>query len=456
MSRNKEINLFVGILCVIVLIAVVFVWLNVSNAPIGYKPPVRPACPNPNAYDMYVNAGKSVVCKDQIYEATSNRIPLSMADTSSFNKKQSGNGKTSQLPAGVPAAGTLNRLYNIKEKQALLTANAKALRLFKQGLKQKYMLPFQYNDQTYPKYSDMRTLARLVSFQSAVYTDKGEFGNAINNSIDGLQFGNDTANGGNMICGLVSIAIQAIVRKDAWDIADKLSLVESKEAIKKLETINSRLYPFKSIMKEEKNYSLTMLYEYLETKKWRKNYVDIIDMISDQSAGAQKLQSLKNHIGVFGASRRMLFYNTAYDYDQLIYASGLSYPELLKYDIVYSNQLSEIILPVMNKARFKSENNRCLNELLLLQLALHAYKLEHKTYPARLSDLVPGYIKKLPTDPFTKNNLYKYALKPNGYLLYSIGPDLKDDGGKAVFQKNTGRRYVSSDDKGDIVAGFNR
>jgi hypothetical protein len=40
-------------------------------------------------------------------------------------------------------------------------------------------------------------------------------------------------------------------------------------------------------------------------------------------------------------------------------------------------------------------------------------------------------------------------------VVYSIGPDGKDDGGAPVFDSR-GRDDVSEDSKGDIVAGINR
>jgi hypothetical protein len=65
-----------------------------------------------------------------------------------------------------------------------------------------------------------------------------------------------------------------------------------------------------------------------------------------------------------------------------------------------------------------------------LVLALAAYRHEQKKYPASLAALTPKYIDRVPLDPFADAG-YKYSRLPDGgFLLYSIGPNRTDDGGK--------------------------
>ncbi len=69
--------------------------------------------------------------------------------------------------------------------------------------------------------------------------------------------------------------------------------------------------------------------------------------------------------------------------------------------------------------------------ITLLAVALAIYKLAHGQYPQRLSALAPHYIKTIPVDGFTGNPL-KYHLLNHGqsFLLYSVGPNGVDNGGK--------------------------
>jgi hypothetical protein len=61
-------------------------------------------------------------------------------------------------------------------------------------------------------------------------------------------------------------------------------------------------------------------------------------------------------------------------------------------------------------------------------LWLRAYAATHTTYPDSLSALGKAIGKPLPTDPFS-GKAFGYRRQGQGFLLYSWGPNLKDDGG---------------------------
>ena len=61
-------------------------------------------------------------------------------------------------------------------------------------------------------------------------------------------------------------------------------------------------------------------------------------------------------------------------------------------------------------------------------LALKIYKTKDGNYPEKLESLVPEFLKEVPTDPFSSENLI-YKKSANGFILYSLGPNMKDDGG---------------------------
>ncbi len=63
-----------------------------------------------------------------------------------------------------------------------------------------------------------------------------------------------------------------------------------------------------------------------------------------------------------------------------------------------------------------------------LALAVKIYKVKHRFYPSSLAQLVPEILPELPKDPYTGED---FAYNPRGMniLIYSVGPNLKDDGG---------------------------
>jgi hypothetical protein len=69
-------------------------------------------------------------------------------------------------------------------------------------------------------------------------------------------------------------------------------------------------------------------------------------------------------------------------------------------------------------------------------LAVQRYRLKTDKLPDKLADLVPAYLKSVPKDPFDGNEL-RYKRLEVGFVVYSIGEDLSDDGGK---EKPTGKK----------------
>jgi hypothetical protein len=62
-------------------------------------------------------------------------------------------------------------------------------------------------------------------------------------------------------------------------------------------------------------------------------------------------------------------------------------------------------------------------------LAIERYRLKAGSLPPNLDALVPEYMAAVPLDPFTGQAI-KYKPLAKGYVVYSVGNDLSDDGGR--------------------------
>ena len=72
-----------------------------------------------------------------------------------------------------------------------------------------------------------------------------------------------------------------------------------------------------------------------------------------------------------------------------------------------------------------------ISRLLICELAVRAYTLEHGAPPQNLHQLVPAYLAKLPADPFdAEGGPMRYVRTETGYVVYSIAPDGQDNGGQ--------------------------
>ena len=152
--------------------------------------------------------------------------------------------------------------------------------------------------------------------------------------------------------------------------------------------------------------------------------------------------------------------------DAEIHNSALPYPDFLRAPVptVPTDIISQEAVMPLDFLRREREGCYALDELLATMLALKAYHSEIDGYPSTLEALTPKYLARIPIDPFTDGKPMTYKLSAVGYLLYSVGPDGKDDGGTPIFNvKSTGvaqhRVNVSILDHavqpGDIVAGVN-
>ena len=127
--------------------------------------------------------------------------------------------------------------------------------------------------------------------------------------------------------------------------------------------------------------------------------------------------------------------------------------------------MNAIFAPVLLPTEIKDADNRTQNSLLLVHLARRAYRVEHHEYPATLKTLVPDYLPCVPADPFALADPLRYKRVGGKYVLYSIGPDGRDDGGRPIFDAKKippdawhtfdPRYTVEQKGQGDIVAGLN-
>ena len=91
--------------------------------------------------------------------------------------------------------------------------------------------------------------------------------------------------------------------------------------------------------------------------------------------------------------------------------------------------LMGLLMPAVRKVQSAHDRARQTDANLAVAFALAAFHAERGRYPAKLADLAPDYLTKIPGDIFSgKGLIYKPTEK--GYLLYSVGQNGKDEGGR--------------------------
>lgn len=106
--------------------------------------------------------------------------------------------------------------------------------------------------------------------------------------------------------------------------------------------------------------------------------------------------------------------------------------------------ITTIIFPVYERAREARDTATANISCARVCSGLQAYKSRFGSYPATLNELRSKLKWQLPKDPFSVKDLV-YKRQNKGFLLYSLGPNMRDDGGR-VDPTNTYAPHT-----GDIV-----
>lgn len=368
--------------------------------------------PRPNAFDDFAAAGRALV----------ERKP-----------------HDPRLPADIP----------LPEARHVVAANAIALKTLRAGFGHEYLSPPMRSLEDKASYlGDFRDLARVLVLDGRVKAARGDWSGAVGSSLDAVQLGQETPRGNVILGDLVGIACGAIGRRPAWEWVTHLSAKEARAAAKRLERITAHPVSFADVLTEEKWFGRAVLLEVYE----------------DPQTFGEAERALERNILVGSQSKvtsaHTRFMGAAIARARLPYTVAAKLPPLPE----PKDMLNAIVLPAgYVSGVWKHADNQAQNAMLLLTLALRAYKLEHGAYPETLTRLTPGYVKAIPDDPFANSGPLRYKRTATGYALYSVGPDGQDDGGRAIrdYKPTAGpadarnRYFVKADSKGDIVPDVN-
>jgi hypothetical protein len=100
-----------------------------------------------------------------------------------------------------------------------------------------------------------------------------------------------------------------------------------------------------------------------------------------------------------------------------------------------------LAIPAMRQVQSSSDRVEQGNRNLQVAFALAIHQRDTGHYPKALADLSPKYLDQVPGDLFSGKPLI-YKPEETGFLLYSVGPNGKDDGGQGPGE----------DPKGDDIA----
>ncbi|MCW3054954.1 MAG: hypothetical protein JWN14_4124 [Chthonomonadales bacterium] len=447
-SRRKVlIGLGVGGLVIVGLIS--WRWTVTMKAPVLTIP--NPVMPNPNAYDFYVTAGKGIVNQKLIDD--SNR-PIPTFEPAVQFPGGAGEGPS---PDAVRPPPTMP--MTLKQRATLVQQNAGVIAQVHQGFEHPYLQPPCRTMDADFHYTKLRDLARLLELQGRVRSEKGDWNGAADSYLDVMRMGEDIPHGATLGGALTGTYCQTVGRRPLWKVVEHLNAPQSHATLQRLASILERHLPFVDTLQEEKWLGQSLRLEIFRDARMRGSLFLPGDTEGDPLNTLGK--SLSGCVFLVYSKNRIMHDFTHY-MDQGAQMARQPYALHRQELPEPTDPINKVLLPIWTRARWEDVHCETQNDLLLVTLALHAYRLERGHYPAFLAELAPAYLQKPPDDQCAAQGTFQYHLKGSDYVLYSVGPDGKDDGGtpiddpKNASKTHPQRRYqVRMESVGDIVAGIN-
>jgi hypothetical protein len=94
-----------------------------------------------------------------------------------------------------------------------------------------------------------------------------------------------------------------------------------------------------------------------------------------------------------------------------------------------SGIVARFVMPAIPRVAWAYRRGVANMQCAFVALALERYRRNHGGWPNTLDDLVPKYLLRVPNDPQDGKPL-RYKRRPDGFIVYWVGFDGTDDGGK--------------------------
>ena len=350
-------------------------------------------------------------------------------------------------PNGSPMIMGLTPDENLRRQRLAVARNAPALAKLREALKANVT-----NAPGVPDFSGgaaAREFARQLAQESAVRAADGDVTGAANSALDALELGAQTSSG-SMIAWLTGNAIASIGRASLRAIAPRLDAEQTRAVVTRLALVQTEAPTFQSVLRQEEKIALDLGRPLVEDPKERAKMQAALlkpespkdDFTHEQTRAILALTSAQfetNVHDIFAAAAM----RAAQPYQTVAKAD----------DLVGADPVTDLLQPSTRGLWRFGYERRVLNDRFdLSALRLRLIKLKSGAYPETFDAGVD------PLSPDLAPLIYKRA--GESYVLYSVGPDGKDNDGAKIqtvaTDSETGAKSVSDRPEiistGDIVA----
>jgi hypothetical protein len=286
---------------------------------------------------------------------------------------------------------------------------------------------------------DAEYVAELMDLKAEVEIHDHDQCAAFQTNLEELEFGAEVPLSGDLNDVMIGDFCENICRSDVFSLISSLGASQAASSAKRMEDI---------VALEGNEWTPAVKFGKWDTLKSVLTNMRGYDWIPGLFRGWPPNVGLS---AIANGKRKVIcdiggMFDAAEDYSILPYRQARS--KLVSGEVDTCAAMSALSLP---SGLLRYDENRAQDTLIMTCLALRAYHVNTGSYPNGLSKLVPKYLAKAPIDPFSQLPL-RYGCTHTSFVLYSVGPDDVDDGGKPIDASEVdGCIYDAS--RGDIVVG---
>lgn len=358
-------------------------------------------------------------------------------------------------PNGEPtAAEKLAPDENLRRQRLAVARNAPALAKLRAALKAGIITPPDIATDmagNFRIYASAREMARQLYQEAAVAAADSDAMGAAQSDLTTLQLGAQTSRG-SIIQELVGVAISAIARKSFAQHAALLNAAQSREVAQQWQQISDTMPTYAEVLRGEEKSQLVFMRQNMGDFNDPKQRAQVQAELDKGKLDEDQAKMARQMLALSPAEIEADFHTI---FDKSVERAGTPYFVAIKaVPIKGGNSVTDITADMLNgpALRFSVERDIIANRLIVATLKLHATKLESGAYPQTFDAGVDSF------SPTLAPLIYKRA--GDSYVLYSVGPDGKDDNGAEIqtltTNKETGVKSVTDrltpDSTGDIVA----
>lgn len=303
---------------------------------------------------------------------------------------------------------------------------------------------FRYGDWSQKTY-DMRipdavkmiNVIRLVGIDAVFKAEGGKIAEAIDQIRWGMQFVQKTMNEPFLITGLIALANMKYLHFCLKQIICGRD-IDSEILRTLIQDLNPELWRKKLVrgIQGERVFFLETALGVLEGDK------TVLNLSQTESAffwlirpvtKAETLWSLKKYDDVEAQS--LLPYYKIKEFQKELEQEVDSFP--------WYYYVSKNVFPNFSSVWLKEAILEAVMGTGQIALACKTYRNQEGHFPENIAALIPDILEKEPVDPFT-GNPFIYKLQEDGFVVYSVGSNEKDDEGRATFQVD--RMVMEKDD----------